>query len=98
MNMKTPMKITFAKLLIYQRIIKKLDKSVFQCDFKNSRKVADLASYAYFKEIFENDLDRHAPKKKKTLRANHKQYFSKAMKKSIMKQSDKKSITLYHHP
>ena len=40
-----------------------------------------------FDKIFLAVLDKHAPRKKKILRANHLSYGSKALRKTIMKRS-----------
>ena len=44
--------------------------------------------YKHFEEIVETDLDKHAPKKKKMVRANNKPYVTKATRKAIMKPSE----------
>ena len=85
------MKTTFPKVapktMIY-RDMKKLDKSAFKCDLRNRLKEADLSKFEPFEEIFENVLDKHAPKKTKIIRANNKPYVTKAMRKAIMKRSE----------
>ena len=50
-----------------------------------SREYVDSCSK--FDEIFLKVLNRHAPLKKKMLRANHAPYVSKALRKAIMKRS-----------
>ena len=40
-----------------------------------------------FDKVFLEVLDKHAPRKKKILRANHSSYVSKALRKAIMKRS-----------
>ena len=44
-------------------------------------------SYAMFEELFLNVLDKHAPVRKKVVRANHGKYISKPLRKAIMKRS-----------
>ena len=44
-------------------------------------------SYATFEKTF-FDLDKHAQEKKKSVRANHKPYVTKAMRTAIMKGSE----------
>ena len=43
--------------------------------------------YSKFEEIFLEVLSKHAPSKKKILRANDKPYMTKALRKAIMKRS-----------
>ena len=87
----TSMKTTFPKAVpkefIY-RDMKNFDKNAFKRDLKEKLKQTDSTNYALFEEIFENILDKHAPKKKKMQRANHKPYVTKAMRKAIMKRSE----------
>ena len=47
-----------------------------------------------FGEVFMTVLNRHAPLKKKILRANHSSYMSKTLRKAIMRRSylDKKYL------
>ena len=40
-----------------------------------------------FEELFLKALDKHAPVKKKVVRASHAKYISKPLRKSIMKRS-----------
>ena len=87
----TSMKTTFPKAVpkeIVYRDMKNFDKKAFKRDLKENLKKADSTNYALFEEIFENVLDKHAPKKKKIQRANHKPYVTKAMRKAIMKRSE----------
>ena len=87
----TSMKTTFPKAVpkeIVYRDTKNFDKKAFKRDLKENLKKADSTNYALFEEIFENVLDKHAPKKKKIQRANHKPYVTKAMRKAIMKRSE----------
>ena len=64
----TSIKTTFPKVvpktMIY-RDMKRLDKIAFECDLRNRLREADLSKYEPFEEIFENGLDKYAPKKKK---------------------------------
>ena len=87
----TSMKSTFEKsapkILIY-RDMKQFDNLAFKRDLKESLKKVDVSNYDSFEDIFENVLDKHAPKKKKAQRANSKPYVTKAMRKAIMKRSE----------
>ena len=44
-----------------------------------------IKSYGSFENVFLNTLNKHAPIKKKMLRANHAPYTTKALRKAIMK-------------
>ena len=68
--------------------MKQFDKWAFKRDLKESLKKVDVSNYDSFEDIFENVLDKHAPKKKKAQRANSKPYVTKAMRKAIMKRSE----------
>ena len=44
-------------------------------------------SYDKFENIFTSKLNKHAPKKRKWVRGNHKPYINKELRKAIMKRS-----------
>ena len=46
-----------------------------------------MHGYTSFEENFVGVLNKHAPLKKKVIRANHASYVTKALKKTIMKRS-----------
>ena len=46
-----------------------------------------INSYAMFEDLFLKVLGKHAPVKKKVVRANHANYISKPLRKAIMKRS-----------
>ena len=50
-----------------------------------------IIEYKYFKEIFLEVLNTHAPIKRKLLRANHIPYMTKAFRKVIMKRPELKN-------
>ena len=52
-------------------------------------------TYYNFEKIFLNVLDSHAPQKKKTVRANHKPYVTKQMRKAIMLRSQLQNKVYY---
>ena len=81
------------KGIIY-RDMKNLDKGALKGDLNENLKQANSTNYLVFEEIFANVIDKHAPKKKKIQRANHKPDVTKAMQKAIMKRSD--LATKYH--
>ena len=55
--------------MIYE-YVQQFDKSAFKYDLKERLKKVDVSNY----EIFENVLDKYAPKKEKAIRANSKPY------------------------
>ena len=50
-----------------------------------------VINYKSFEEIFLVVLDKHAPQKKKIVRANHVAYMTKTLRKAIMKRSELKT-------
>ena len=57
----------------------------FNVDLKNAHE--KIESCIQFDEVFMKVLNRHAPLKKKILRANHSSYMSKTLRKAIMRRS-----------
>ena len=47
----------------------------------------NISSCCKFNQTFLNVLNKHSPSKKKQLRANHRSYVSKSMRKAIMRRS-----------
>ena len=66
----------------------KFDKVAFKAELKEKLDKIDPTSYLSFENTFTELLDKHAPTKKKTLRANNKPYVSKSMQKANMKRSE----------
>ena len=60
---------------------------MFNDKVKNVLDLDKINSYAMFEELFLKVLDKHAPVKKKVVRANHAKYISKPLRKAIMKRS-----------
>ena len=65
--------------------MKKSDKVTFKAELKEKLDKIDPTSYLSFENTFTELLDKHAPNKKKTFRANNKPYVSKSVRKAIMK-------------
>ena len=86
----TVLKIDFtknkSKEIIY-RDYKSFDSFLFNDEVKNVLDLDKINSYAMFEELFLKVLDKHAPVKKKVVRANHAKYISKPLRKAIMKRS-----------
>ena len=53
-------------------------------DLQN-RLSAQSVEYTPFEKVFLDDLNKHAPLKKKVVRANHAPYITKTLRKTIMK-------------
>ena len=67
--------------------MKHFDREVFRSDLISE--ISKIGSdYNVFDDTFNKVLDKHAPIKTKLLRANHKPYVTKAMRKAIMKRSE----------
>ena len=49
-------------------------------------------NYSSFENVFIDVLNKHAPIKKKVIRANHAPYVTKALRKTIMKRSQLEKI------
>ena len=71
----------------HYRDYKKLDSLKFNVDLKNAFAHEKKESCIKFDEVFMTVLNRHAPLKKKILRANHSSYMSKTLRKAIMRRS-----------
>ena len=82
------LKINFTKTkpkeMIY-RDYKNFNYFLFNDEVKNVLDLDKINSYAMFEELFLKVLDKHAPVKKKVVRANHVKYISKPLRKAIMK-------------
>ena len=86
----TALKINFTKNkpkeIIY-RDYKNFDYFLFNDEVKNVLDLDKINSYAMFEELFLKVLDKHAPVKKKVVRANHAKHIPKPLRKAIMKWS-----------
>ena len=86
----TVLKTTFSKNKqkeLFYRDYKKFNFSDFNDELKTifSRNTVGLCYQ--FDQIFLNVLDKHAPMKRKLLRANHSSYISKPLRKAVMRKS-----------
>ena len=72
---------------IYYRNYKKFESLEFNIGLKNAFAHEKIESCINFDEVFMKVLNRHAPLKKKMLRANHLSYMSKTLRKAIMRRS-----------
>ena len=86
----TSFKMNFSKSKPIERTyrdMKHFDREAFRSDLISEiNKIG--TDYNLFDDTFNKVLDKHAPIKTKLLRANHKPYVTKAMRKAIMKRSE----------
>ena len=83
--LKSSFQNTEPKLLNY-RDFKSFSPQAFEEDLIEA--LIDLGdSYNKFENIFTSKLNKHAPKKRKWVRGNHKPYINKELRKAIMKRS-----------
>ena len=86
----TFLKTTFSKIgpkEIMFRYFKNFDQEIFSQDLRTSLSSEAVDDYTRFEENFLEVLNKHAPLKKKVLRANHAGYVTKVFRKAIMKRS-----------
>ena len=86
----TVMKTTFPKSkpkVIQYRDYKGFVLSDFRTELRNKLFTVVTMNYDEFEEIFLEVLNKHAPFKKKILRANDKPYMTKTLRKAIMRRS-----------
>ena len=89
----TVLKTTFPKVKpreVFFRSYKKFNDIHFKQDLQNTINVNKLyacSNFHHFQEIFLMVLDRHAPMKKKFVRANQVPYMTKSLRKAIMNRS-----------
>ena len=86
----TVMKYTFPKAehkVLQYRDYKKFIEHAFHSELRERLKVELIVTYDQFEAIFLDVCNRHAPPKKKIVRANHKPYMTKAVRKAIMRRS-----------
>ena len=88
----TVLKTNFTKAQskeIQYRDYKKFDKKKFREEIRNALSSNDTqcTEYTEFENKFLYVLNKHAPLKKKIVRANHKSYMTKNLRKAIMRRS-----------
>ena len=69
------------------RYFKNFDQEIFSEDLRTSLSSEAVDDYTRFEENFLEVLNKHAPLKKKVLRANHAAYVTKVFRKAFMKRS-----------
>ena len=65
---------------------------IFRFSLRTSLGERCVKNYASFENFFLDALNKHAPLKKKVIRANHAPYVTKSLRKSIMKRSNLQKI------
>ena len=94
------LKTHFCKLprkVVTYRDFKKLENERFMDSLKltlNSQDVDYTKNPQLFFELCRNELEHHAPRKKKYLRGNYKLFIAKALSKSIMERTRLRNIFL----
>ena len=86
----TVMKSTFPRAepkTVRYRDFSKYKKDQFGEDLKMNLECQINVTYGVFENVFLKTLDKHAPQKTKVVRANHKPYVTKKMRKAIMLRS-----------
>ena len=90
----TVMKTTFPRAkpkVVQYRDYKNFDLQNFRQKLRDKLTSVVIDQYDTFEDIFLAILNTHAPLKKKVLRANHKPYMTKVLRKAIMKRSTLKN-------
>ena len=86
----TVIKMTFQKVKpkeILYRNFKHFDKIRFKTEVKEKLIRNKSLNYETFEQLFMDTLEKHAPLKKKIVRANQAPYITKSMRKAIMRRS-----------
>ena len=80
--------------LNFTEITSNLNKDHFDIDLKQNFRSLPNLTYKDFEDTFLRTLDKHAPIKKKILRANENAFMNKTLRKAIMIRSNLKNIYL----
>ena len=70
------------------RYYKNFDNTIFKTELQNKLDSINNCNYLQFETTFMTTLEKHAPLKKKIVRANNVPYMSKTLRKAIMKRSE----------
>ena len=79
------------KEIIYGNF-KKFNEEDFNQGLRGKLSTELINNYSSFENVFIDILNRHAPIKKKVIKANHPSYVTKALRKGIMKRFQFKKI------
>ena len=72
---------------IFYRNYKNFDNSNFKAELRSEIELNQISDYNDFENVFPRVLEKHAPLKKKLVRANEAPYITKALRKAIMRRS-----------
>ena len=84
-------KVTFCKSEtkeIMSGDFKNFEEESFNQELKNNLINSSTESYEFFEKVFLDTLNKHAPLKKKSVRANHAPYVTKTLRQAIMRRSN----------
>ena len=74
--------------VMYYRSYKNFNKNAFNGELKAALTEGNCSNYQIFEEKFIEVLEKHAPLKTKTLRANDAPYMTKTLRKAMMKRTE----------
>ena len=77
--------------MIY-RNFKNFEEESFDQKLKNNLISSSTESYEFFVKVFLDTLNKHAPLRKKSFRANHAPYVTKTLRKVVMRRSNFQTI------
>ena len=80
--------------MIY-RNFKNFEEESFDQELKNNLISSSTESYEFFEKVFLDTLNKHAPLKKKSVRANHAPYVTKTLRKAVMRRSNLQIIIYF---
>ena len=72
---------------IFYRNYKNFDNSNFKAELRSEIELNQISDYNNFENVFLRVLEKHAPLKKKLVRANEAPYIAKTLRKAIMRRS-----------
>ena len=90
----TMFRLTYEKSppqIVHYRTFRNFSLDSFRSDLVNTLTNSAPGDFDSFSSIFESVLDAHAPKKKRTVRGNHKRHLTKTLRKAIMLRSSLKN-------
>ena len=79
---------------ITYRNFKNFSEENFNQELRTNLRERCVKNYASFENVFLDTLNKHAPLKKKVIRANHAPYVMKSLRKAIIKRSNLQMIYL----
>ena len=72
---------------LFYRNYKNFDNSNFKAELRSEIELNQISDYNNFENVFLRNLEKHAPLKKKLVRANEAPYITKTLRKAIMRRS-----------